>query len=123
MKIGSIDNNAQVYVSKKTETDGGVENIKKAHEPVNPKNENAPVEQREKVSDEVLAKAVESANRAIGNMHAEVKFSIHEGTGEVCVKIIDKRNNEVIREIPSEKILDLVAKLWELAGIFVDERR
>ncbi|HBM74934.1 MAG TPA: flagellar biosynthesis protein FlaG, partial [Clostridiaceae bacterium] len=26
-------------------------------------------------------------------------------------------------EIPPEKILDMVAKLWEIAGIFVDERR
>ena len=38
------------------------------------------------------------------------------------VKVINSETNEVIREIPPEKILDLVAKMWELAGILVDER-
>ena len=31
--------------------------------------------------------------------------------------------NEVIKEIPSEKALEMLAKAWELAGIIVDERR
>jgi flagellar protein FlaG len=39
------------------------------------------------------------------------------------VKVMDKEDGKVIREIPPEKTLDLVAKLWELAGILVDERR
>jgi len=29
----------------------------------------------------------------------------------------------MIREIPPEKILDLVAKMWEMAGILIDEKR
>jgi flagellar protein FlaG len=32
------------------------------------------------------------------------------------------KNDEVIREIPPEKILDMVAKMMELAGILVDEK-
>ena len=31
--------------------------------------------------------------------------------------------NEIIREIPPEKILDMVAKMWDTAGLIVDERR
>jgi len=41
----------------------------------------------------------------------------------VRVKVLDSETNEVIREIPPEKILDMVAKMWELAGLIVDERR
>ena len=37
------------------------------------------------------------------------------------VKDID--TDEVIKEIPSEKALEMLAKAWELAGIMVDERR
>ncbi|MDD2574742.1 MAG: flagellar protein FlaG, partial [Firmicutes bacterium] len=29
---------------------------------------------------------------------------------------------EIIREIPPEKILDMVAKIWELAGLMVDRK-
>ena len=37
------------------------------------------------------------------------------------VKVINEDTNEVIREIPPEQILDMVAKMWELAGILVDK--
>jgi len=40
------------------------------------------------------------------------------------VKVIDTSGDreEIIREIPSEKVLDMVARMWELAGIMVDEK-
>jgi flagellar protein FlaG len=34
---------------------------------------------------------------------------------------VNRETGEVIREIPPEKFLDMVAKLQELAGILVDE--
>ncbi|HOA97185.1 MAG TPA: flagellar protein FlaG [Acetivibrio saccincola] len=67
--------------------------------------------------------AIEKANKAIIGARTQLEFSIHEGTKEILVKVINTETKEVIREIPSEKILDMVAKMWELAGILVDERR
>jgi flagellar protein FlaG len=66
---------------------------------------------------------IERANKALNGGNRRFEFSIHEATREIVVKVIDKDSNEVIREIPNEKILDMVAKMWELSGIFVDERR
>lgn len=34
-----------------------------------------------------------------------------------------KDTDEVLKEIPSEKALEMLAKAWELAGILVDEKR
>lgn len=67
--------------------------------------------------------AIENANKAIIGAQTQLEFSIHEGTKEIMVKVINTDTKEVVREIPSEKILDMVAKMWELAGIMVDERR
>ena len=39
------------------------------------------------------------------------------------IKVVDADTNEVIREIPPEKSLDMLQKMWEMAGILVDERR
>jgi flagellar protein FlaG len=39
------------------------------------------------------------------------------------IKIKDKDTDEVIREVPAEKTLDLIQKAWEMAGILVDEKR
>ncbi len=66
---------------------------------------------------------IERANKAITGATCSFEYSIHETTKEIMVKVIDRETKEVIREIPPEKILDLVAKLWEIAGILVDERR
>ncbi len=55
--------------------------------------------------------------------HSEAVFGIHEATNRVTIKIIDKDSREVIKELPPEKTLDMIAKVWEMAGILVDERR
>ena len=47
----------------------------------------------------------------------------NEPTNRITIKIKDKDTDEVIKEIPSEKALEMLAKAWELAGIMVDEKR
>lgn len=54
--------------------------------------------------------------------NAEAKFGIHEKTNRITITLVDKETQEVIREIPPEKSLDLVAKRMELAGVLVDEK-
>jgi len=66
---------------------------------------------------------IEKANKAITGTTCRFEYSIHEETKEIMVKVINKETQEIIREIPPEKILDMVAKMWELVGILVDERR
>lgn len=75
------------------------------------------------ISEKVVIDAIEKANKAISGATTRFEFSIHEETKEIMVKVLDSETNEVIREIPPEKILDLVAKMWEMAGLIVDERR
>ncbi len=75
------------------------------------------------VSEKLAIDAIEKANKAIVGSNRRFEFSIHEATKEIMVKVIDSDTNEVVREIPNEKILDMVAKMWEMAGIMVDERR
>ena len=67
-------------------------------------------------------KAIEMANISLELPQTMFEFSIHEKTREIMVKVIDEGTGEVIREIPPEKILDMVAKMWEIAGILVDEK-
>ena len=38
------------------------------------------------------------------------------------IKIIDKDSKEVLKEYPPEKTLDMIAKVWEVAGLLVDEK-
>lgn len=70
-----------------------------------------------------LKEAVDMANKALFKNNTHLKFQIHGKTKEVMVKIINDETGDVVKEIPPEKMLDMVAKLWEIAGILIDERR
>jgi len=72
-------------------------------------------------SESQLKEAVSKINKSLGNTDAV--FGFHDKTHRVTIKLIDKETNEVVKEIPAEKTLDLIAKAWEMAGILVDEKR
>lgn len=72
---------------------------------------------------EQLKKAIAEMNRKINNSNEEAVFGFHEDTNRIMIKIMDKETKEVIKEFPPEKTLDMIARIWEMAGILVDEKR
>lgn len=68
-----------------------------------------------------LKNAVNDLNKQLNN--SEAIYGIHDKTNRVTIKIVDKTTKEVIKEFPPEQTLDMIAKVWELAGILVDEKR
>ena len=83
--------------------------------------ENGHSEENAKQQHEKIRKAVEQMNKNMSN--SEAVFGIHEATNRVTIKIVDKDTKKVIKELPPEKTLDMISKVWEMAGILVDERR
>ncbi|MFK7694749.1 flagellar protein FlaG [Paenibacillus sp. HJGM_3] len=75
------------------------------------------------ISEEQMVKAINKAIKAAEGATTELNFSVHKVTKQIMVKVLEKDTGRVIREIPPEKMQDFVAKLWEMAGILVDERR
>ena len=75
----------------------------------------------EVASERSIKNAVEEINRKSQNM--EAIFGYHEGTNRVMIKILDKDTREVKKEYPAEKTLDMIQKVWEMAGLMVDEKR
>jgi len=49
-------------------------------------------------------------------------FILHEETGKYFVQVIDRIEDEIIREIPPEDILELSARIQEMFGVILDER-
>jgi flagellar protein FlaG len=77
----------------------------------------AGTDERSKV-DELLKKM----NIVMNAMDILARFSIHEATHQVMVKMVNVETGLVIREIPPLKVLDMVAKMQEMVGLLVDER-
>lgn len=75
------------------------------------------------ISEKAMLDAIEKANKSVNGASTRFEFSIHEKTKQIMVKVIDAESNEIIRQIPPEKILDMIAGIWDAVGLFVDERR
>ena len=67
-----------------------------------------------------IRKAVDEINKKAHN--SEAVFGIHDATNRVTIKIVDKDTKKVLKEYPPEKTLDMIAKLWEMAGLLVDKK-
>lgn len=72
-------------------------------------------------SEATISDAVSKANLKMD--HTRCEYSYHKKTNRVSIKVINADTDEVIREIPPEKSLDMLQKMWEMAGILVDEKR
>ncbi|MGN0141576.1 MAG: flagellar protein FlaG [Roseburia sp.] len=139
MEIESLKNNgAAAYQPQSTATQsaikttsvrGGMENMElntKIDGTVSGGRETQPYQQdgtetQQANQQQKLKNAVEDLNK---QMHdSEAIFGIHDKTNRVTIKIVDKETKEVIKEYPPEQTLDMIAKVWEIAGIMVDEKR
>ncbi len=125
--LGSVSN-AQVQFNnkpQKVEPKANVEMDVAPAETVEIKaseNGSSDVAQQTKVDNETIRKAVEQMKRSM-NVNTEAVFGFHEDTNRITIKIVDKSSKEVIKEVPAEKTLDMIARVWEMAGILVDEKR
>ena len=95
-------------------------NVRRQAQELNIDNGNDATENKMQSPTEALTKAVEEINKRVTN--SEAVFGIHEETNRVTIKIVDKDSRKVLKEYPPEKTLDMIAKVWELAGILVDEK-
>ena len=92
-------------------------------------NRNAETYQKEalpKKSDELgendVKAAIAHVNKSLVSSRRELHYSVHDATNRIMVKIIDSDTKEVIREIPQERTLDMLAKVLELTGVLVDKK-
>lgn len=72
---------------------------------------------------EGIEEAVRMGNETAEVLDVGIRFKLHEDSGRYQVLIVDRRNNEVIKEIPPEKLLALVARIQEMIGLLIDEKR
>ncbi|RSK28609.1 flagellar protein FlaG [Bacillus sp. HMF5848] len=76
----------------------------------------------EKFDKEQLKEVVDGMNKFIKPTNTALKFELHEKLQEYYVTIVDERTNEVVREIPPKKLLDMYAAMTEFLGLVVDKK-
>lgn len=68
-----------------------------------------------------LESIVKEVNNKLTKTRCE--FSYHDEINRMSIRVVDKETNEVIKEIPPEESFKAIEKLWEIAGLLLDEKR
>ena len=72
--------------------------------------------------EDMLIDRIQEMNESFKTTQTSLKFELHEKLNEYYVKIIDDTTKDVIREIPSKKMLDMYASMQEFMGLIVDDK-
>lgn len=78
--------------------------------------------EKQQISKEKLQQAVDSVNEFFDVDKKSSKFVLHDGLGKYYVRLVDEETEEVIKEIPPERLLDAFYEMQKLAGMIVDEK-
>ncbi len=74
-------------------------------------------EELKQLSKEELENVLKSVKKKFDYMNKYLKIEIDKDLHEPVIKIIDKKTNEVVRQIPPEYLLELAKKVDELVGL------
>jgi len=69
-----------------------------------------------------LQRITQELNKAMNPLNTAIKFHFNDKIDELTVKVIDKKNNEIIREFPPKEALRLMEKMRELVGMLFDKK-
>jgi flagellar protein FlaG len=72
--------------------------------------------------DERLKAAVEKIQEFIKSTASDIEFSIDDDSGRTVVKVVERESQEVIRQIPSQEMLDLAKALDKLQGLLLKQQ-
>ncbi|AXF56305.1 flagellar protein FlaG [Salicibibacter kimchii] len=75
---------------------------------------------REGLGQKQMEAYVEEINDTLELTPTSLRFNIHEDLDRIYVHVVDRFSEEILREIPPEKLLDMTAAILKRAGIIVD---
>jgi uncharacterized FlaG/YvyC family protein len=72
--------------------------------------------------EKLMDEPIRQANKSLSPYGRQIEREIHEVTKALMYTIRDTKTNEVIAEYPPRKIQDMIAKMWEMAGLMLDQK-
>lgn len=70
-----------------------------------------------------IREAAEKIQNAVDNLaQKNLRFSIDEDTGQTIIKVVDAHTDELIRQIPSEKAVEIARSLDKAQGLLFNDK-
>ena len=80
-----------------------------------PNDEESPMSEKEQ------QRRMERLQETLKNHNVEISYN--EEVNRYAIKVLDADSKEVVKEIPSEKTLEMFARMLEIEGLLLDEKR
>ncbi|WHX48719.1 flagellar protein FlaG [Paenibacillus woosongensis] len=79
-------------------------------------------DKRKNNPDKTIPELVDMMNKKLEELGTHIQVKVHDKTNTIMVLVMQDETNEIIREIPSEKMLDMLYNITRRVGLFVDEK-
>lgn len=116
IKSKTIAGPEKIHNSNALTTEQNSDNIVKTQERLHlAKNKN--ISKAKKISQDKIDHIAKAMENFIRSTDKDLKIKIHNETGQIIIKVISGADGKVIREFPSEELLNLAAKVEEMTGV------
>lgn len=78
--------------------------------------------QQSELSGEQLEDMAEQMDAFIGSFNRGLKFRVDEDSGRNVVSVVDTDSGDIIRQIPTEELLQVISRLAEASGGLIDTK-
>jgi flagellar protein FlaG len=75
-----------------------------------------------KVSPEEYNLLADELNKFMDGLDVNIRFAIHEKTQQMMVRVLDAKDERVLREYPAHELLDTLAAIREYVGVLLDKK-
>jgi len=77
---------------------------------------------REEIPREDVERATDKLNRLMGLIDKRLRFDLNEESDQIMVRVIDQDTEDVLKEMPPKRVLELLHSLTDIAGLLVDQK-
>jgi flagellar protein FlaG len=91
-----------------------VENVKQTNQVVAPQQPEGSAKAKDGLGAEELQQQLEKFAQSEQTIRRSLRFKVDTDTGSTIIKVIDRKTDETIRQIPPEELLTLSKRLKEL---------
>lgn len=71
---------------------------------------------------EEAKKMTVNMNKFLESADTQLRFKFHEELKEYYVTLVDSKTDEVVKEIPSKKLMDMHAEMKKFLGLLIDRK-
>ena len=114
--VVQTDTTQNLYANKNKEIERSVKTS-----PIEEQKDLLEKQDKEKIKKE-LDRATEELNKALNPLNTTLKFKFDDKVDELVVKVVDTKDNRIIREYPPKEAVELMQKMRELIGLLFDKK-